>query len=475
MINFEAEGNKFFLGYFSNYIPPGHFVLNKARLFVNPTESLQSSFMLNVSGTVSNLTAPTEVQMNANDVSIVSDNIRDRAIIIQSMDDSPLSVVGYAEEFTSSDTWKVLPNVYLPVMNYEYYAISVSIARIPIDPEEDYDYEGEEFLPPIGNSVIIIITSEKDTEITINLNRDVRITAPDLLQQIPEGEFKADVPVTIQLPNEAQTLSLTSVEDLTGSRITSNKPLTLISGHECGTVPDNIQFCDHLVEQIPPTATWGESFITCPTAQRNAYDLFKVVASRDDTVVNVSCTGERPFEILTLQKGDFDNINVSSSTYCYITSNRPVLVVQFSVVSSVDNVFRGDPFMVIIPPIEQYRSRYSLNTFLASDQQLLNFEINFINVLLPENIDPNGFRLNGNTVTQEFTSIPCDSRMGPMSPACGSAAQILITDGQFNITHEDPSATLNAVVYLWSYRTGSGYFAGMTQNPIACKFDKVQC
>ncbi len=472
--NFEAEGRKHFLGFFGNLEPSPFFVINKARLFVNSVESSSEAFMLNAAGTISANVAPSEVEMDADQVAIVNDRIRDRAIFIQSLNNNnSLSVVGYSEEFTSSDTWKALPCVYLPVVNYEYYAISVPVARIPVD--DDYAYEGEEFQPPVGNSAIIIVTSENDTELTITLTQDVSITAPDLLQQVPEGEFKAEMPVTIRLPNAVQSLYIASLDDLTGSRITSNKPIALISGHECGTIPDNFEFCDQLVEQVPPTATWGKSFITCPTAMRSAYDLFKVLAPRDDTVVEVSCTGERLFETLRLQKGEFNNVNVSSRTFCYITSNQPVLVVQYSVVSSVDSVFRGDPFMVIIPPIEQYRSSYNLNTFLSSQSRLRNFEDNFINVLLPDGVDPNGLRLNGSFIEAEFTSIPCDSRLGPQSPTCGSAAQISIPHGQFNLTHEDTSSVFNAIVYLLSYRVGTGYFAGMTQNPIGCKLHRAVC
>ena len=163
---------------------------------------------------------------------------------------------------------------------------------------------------------------------------------------------------------------------------------------------------------------------------------------------------------------------ISSSTFCYITSDQPVLVVQYSVLNSVDDVLLSDPFMAIIPPIEQYRSSYNLITFFTSSRRLRSFENGFINVLLPDGVDPNGLRLNGTLVEATFASIPCDSRLGQQSPTCGSAAQINITRGQFNLTHDDPTATLNAVVYLLSYRVGTGYFAGMTQTPLACELQK---
>ena len=70
------------------------------------------------------------------------------------------------------------------------------------------------------------------------------------------GTIQNDRVETLVL-NRMQTLYISSLDDLTGSRVVSNKPIAFISGHECGTLPNNVLFCDQLVEQIPPTSTWG--------------------------------------------------------------------------------------------------------------------------------------------------------------------------------------------------------------------------
>ena len=458
---FNAEGKRFYFGFFGNFDPPS-FEQNNIRLYINPVEESQSSFMLNVAGTASDNVAPTEITMKADERSIESDSVRDRAFVIES--NVSLSVVGYAEEFTSADTFKILPCIILPVSDYEYYAISVPLARIPVPDDDDYDYEFEQ---PQGNSAIVIVTTERDTELSISLTQRVAITAQDLLQQVPEGMFDVGVPATVRFPDAAQTLYIASVDDLTGSRITSNKPIAFISGHECGTLPDNFQYCDQLIEQVPPTATWGRRFITCPIEGRDVFDVFKLIASRDSSVINVSCTDDRPPQVFLLQKGEFTSFNVSSSTHCYVSSSRPVLLVQFSIVSSVDRVFNGDPFMVIIPPVEQYRSSYMISTLTPSFLFGGLPEQYFMNILLPEGVDSAGLRMNGNPLSENlmFVSVPCAS--GPGS--CGSSAQVSIPGGQHTLSHEDSTVTFGAIVYWSYYRIGSGYFAGMTQNPIACK------
>ena len=76
--------------------------------------------------------------------------------------------------------------------------------------------------------------------------------------------------------------------DLTGTSIVSNKPLTVISGHECGNVPDNVQYCEHLTEQIPATVNCGQQFLLTSYGGRPV-QYYKVIAAEGKTtyVVNI--------------------------------------------------------------------------------------------------------------------------------------------------------------------------------------------
>ena len=263
-----------------------------------------------------------------------------------------------------------------------------------------------------------------------------------------------------------QTLYPASDDDLTGSRVVSSKPISFISGHECGTVPFNIRFCDQLVEQLPPSATWGKRFITAPIASRSAVDVFRVVASRDITVVQSNCLQVS----LNLDAGEFTEFNVSSSSYCYFESSQPLLMVQFSVASDLDSVLEGDPFMVVIPPVEQYRNSYDISTFDSSDE--MNPGVNYINILVPaDSGSPEGVRFDGQPLPSsvQFIEISCIFR----EETCAYAAQMNITMASHLLSTLDPNATVNAIVYWLSFRVGHGYFAGMTQNPIACKSSLV--
>ena len=75
------------------------------------------------------------------------------------------------------------------------------------------------------------------------------------------------------LPGRFQIRSST---DLTGTVVSANKPVAVFSGSEWTSVGAD-KMGDHLVEQMPPTPTWGWDFITVPIATRRAGDIFRVL------------------------------------------------------------------------------------------------------------------------------------------------------------------------------------------------------
>ena len=463
---FVGEGNTFYLGFFSNFFPGDFFTRADTRLLVGVNEGEGVRFTVEARGRVTTYTTsrglPTEIDLD-NTLRLSSIQTRDKGIFVRSLQGEALSVVALAEEFTSVDSFKVLPCVYLPDSGYEYYAVSVPILRVELDYEEQYD--GPEFLDPLGNSAIVIVASEDDTIITLNLTRRVDISAAgDLVDQIGANAIEAGRLVTLIL-NRMQTLYISSLDDLTGSRVVSDKPIAFISGHECGTLPSNLLFCDQLVEQIPPTSTWGRRFITTSIASRTQYDMFKVVASRDGTVFSGQCTSSGDQLLMpvmaSLARGEVAALQIASNQSCYFEANNPVLLIQFSVSSNVDGVINADPFMVIIPPVEQYRTSYEIGTFQSSAVD----GANYLNILLPET-ESTCILLNDSCISTAFTAIPC---LQNSSSICARAVQVAVPPGTHSLANEDPQVAFSVVAYWHSFRVSHGYFGGATQRPIACE------
>ncbi len=181
----------------------------------------------------------------------------------------------------------------------------------------------------------------------------------------------AGIPYTINL-EQGQVYQLrtsTSIDsDLTGSIITSNKPVAVFGSANCANIPINSSACDHIVEQLPPVSTWGKSFISAPLKTRDA-DIYRFLASEDSTEIMVNGSLEA-----TLNTGDFYEQLYDSSMH--ISADKPIQVIQYSRGTSTDGVL-GDPFMMLIPPYEQFLGEYTIST---SD---VKFSANFINLVVP--------------------------------------------------------------------------------------------
>ena len=380
------------------------------------------------------------------DLKVVSIDERNKGIhLITNRRD--VSVVALSEEDTSADLFLVLPPVYLPYQ-YVYYAVSVernaSQSRL--------------------HSAILIVGTENETFVTLNLTAEVNIsTESDII-----GSGVSVKHISVNL-DEMDTLYVTSLESLTGSKVVSNKPITFISGHECGNIPTGLPFCDHMIEQIPPTATWGKEYFTVPLKSREDFDVFIILASEDDTVVTRVCSPGTTHSVFNITNaGGFVSMNISSEQYCSFTSNKPVLLVQFAVASDVDKV-DADPFMMIIPPFEQYRSEYLISTFEPRHGRDLAY---FVNVIVKANnrSDLNLILLNGSPVNESWSDIFCDVESSPC--AYGVQLDISISNTSQVLSDDGSGLSFSATVYAFGLRIGQGYPAAFNQRPVACKLSR---
>lgn len=198
-------------------------------------------------------------------------------------------------------------------------------------------------------------------------------TTVTITPSVTTGSRMAGVPYTVAM-NAGQTYQLqntdTASADLSGSLITSDKPIAVFGGHSCANIPNgDTYYCDHVVEQLPPTTTWGKSFVTMPLAARVGGDTFRILASDAATEVKINGT-----TVATLAAGAFHEQLITGPAT--ITSDKPVLVAQYSNGTTFDSVV-SDPFMMLIPPYEQFLAAYTVTT------PATGFDTNFINLVVP--------------------------------------------------------------------------------------------
>ena len=379
-----------------------------------------------------------------------------KTITIKASDDKLLTVVGVNEESASTDAFLALPKIVTKTGTYEYFVMSA----------ESSSLSGSTG----ARSFFAIITNEDDTTITINPKDIIRVPfAP--------GRFIPGRETAATIANKGTLIAGVSRTDLTGSRITSNKPLTLTSGHECTHLPINLPNCDHMVEYFPPTEAWGMKFFLVPLKTRSA-DGYRIMTSKDSTQCQVTCNDKagnpsHSEEIALQNAGDFRQFIYSNDRYCCVECNQPCLMVEYSLSSGYDNNLEADPFMSMIPPVEQYSKDYETIFFesLSLDTQGVRVKYDAqMNLVVPVECSPSGLRLEGNPVNKTFVDIKCSD-----GSVCGHGAQFDPTEntGVHTLTHTDPDCKFMFTIYGWDRENSYGYVAGMEVDPIAGKYFKL--
>jgi hypothetical protein len=294
-----------------------------------------------------------------------------------------------------------------------------------------YLVEGYMNVDIVEGTEFAVVAAQNGTTVTIN-------------PKVTTDGHTAGTPYTVNL-NQGQTYQLRNTDvspaDLSGSIVTSDKPIAVFGGHECANIPQGYVACDHVVEEMTPTATWGKSFVTEPLATRTGGDTFRYLADTDGTIVKVNGA-----TVATLNRGQlFEQILTAASA---ITSDKPILVTQYSNSSSFDGV-TSDPFEVIVPPSEQFLNSYTVTT------PATGFNTNFINVVAPT-ASLGSIKLDGVAVPgASFTAIPGTSFSG---------AQLPVALGSHTMDGAQP---FGITVYGFADYDSYGYPGGLSLAPVA--------
>lgn len=215
--------------------------------------------------------------------------------------------------------------------------------------------------------------------------------------------------------SKGQTYQYQQSANLTGTHITSNKNIAVMSGNQCANIPGSGYYaCDHIEEQMLPVNTWEKTFITVPLKTRLYGDTFRFVAAVDGTQISKDGT-----VIATLNAGQFYETIITSSSY--ITATQPIMALQYSNGTTYDDV-TSDPFMTLIPAINQFDTRHIINT--------PNGFTNYINIVVPT--------ANIGSIIMDGTAISSSNFTPVSGNSAYSTAQLSITEGSHVLTSSVP-------------------------------------
>ena len=336
---------------------------------------------------------------------------------IQVLADHDITCYGVNIRSKSSDAWLSLPE---DVLTNAYVVLAYPNGYSRFQSFEDYDTPSQ----------FAVVATEDGTTVRIDPSCQL------------EGRTRDQFTVTLDRGEiyNAQA-QLGTRQDVSGTEIKSNKPIAVYAGTRRAAVPLRVgNYRDHLVEQIPPLEVWGREAIITPHFPITSFStdtaIVRVLAAEDNTEWSIDGVAQPPLMRMIPQERPL----LSSM---YITAAKPIIVAQFEHSVNADdenNVpFPGDPFMMLVPPTEQFHNDYSFQAI--SHPEFADYG-HFINVVIPT-AAISSIRLDGAAVTATWVATPAPGY---------SYAQIQIAPGSHHMAADAPFG-----IYSYGFGPANSY------------------
>ena len=361
---------------------------------------------------------------------------RRKGLKVYSLDTEPISVI--ARSYRSEAdfmSYLALPCHKQPTTQYTYYVVST------------FGWSDQ-------TSQFMIIGCLNNSNVTIIPNND--ITVPS------DPQSTAAVNIIVSAGNSfnfvlhsLQTLFVSKPHvDLTGTKIISDSPLTIISGHEAARVPAGTFDADPIVTQLTPTITWGKTFLLPPHMGRSNGQSYKVIATNNETNAVKTCSTNYRSERIKFDENNTNWFYTTNNVYCSIISDQPIYVAQIGVSTQYAGCNFGDPSLNTVPPIEQYEHSTQFSS-------LLLIGTSYYSVVVPNDAYFNqSLLINGNLTNPPWVVI-----YGSGGSIYGYGYSTSFS-GTNTVAHPNPNGKLFVSIYGWTTNAGYSYVGGMKLNPI---------
>ena len=330
-------GNDFYTGFSESFSPTD---LSRLFIYVITEEStpVQVSLYNSSDAVIKTLTVQSnepasKFDLNGGELTVQNSTNLYKGLRVKAEGDKKIAVFASNTGFNTAAMFMVLPSYTYPgVQQYEYVALS-SVGQ--------------------KNSTVLLVAGEDNTTVTVQ---------PRVAIELPSAVTNGDDDMIVSpgqsytfMLQRMQSLLIESSEDLTSTKFTSDKPLSVISGHTCAQVPVNEGVCDQILEQIPPSLTWGRVFMSVPFMNRMRGAYYRMVTAQDSTSITIKC-GENSTTLFAVHSGDALSYHAPVNTSCSFVADRPILLGQYSAtkIDSLNVENFGTPLLMSVPPTEQY-------------------------------------------------------------------------------------------------------------------------
>ena len=355
-------------------------------------------------------------------------------------------MIGQNYASRTTDTYLALPTIKSKtVKEYVYYVMSVN--------------------SPNSYSGILIVVTEDNTVLRVKVTQSTTIYHSHTrrygwrrYRTYYDYSLSAGSQYSFTF-NRLETRYMQTSNDLSGTKIVTNKPVSIFSGHRCAYVPYNHGNCGYMIEQIPPVTFWGTVHYTTPLATRRSYTI-KVLAAFDGTNITIYCNDTA--QSYTLNEQKHLTRTLYNQEYCIIYSNKKVLVAQFS------GRHGEDPSMTLVSPSKNFVSKLQFSTF----QHATYYYPNYVNIIVmaqyyqPDSIYLKAGGLRMSLSTQEWTPIRASNNTEAY------ATKVTVLSGTVEIIHTNIAALMTAIVYGVAARNGYIHSGGLsiTVGKYACLY-----
>lgn len=366
-------------------------------------------------------------------------------------------------------------------------------SHVVIAPGHSHISQGATQLPRTGQ--MVVLATQDNTQVTVKASA-VTIAGAGI-PSFAKGESRV---FTLNSYEQLQLSSATSGadlecqslgggatwcrkdNDLTGTVVTSDKPVAMFAGHPCANVPFSRSYCDHVEEQLFPFATWGKSFVALPTFPLRLNnqmfsinpppDHFKIVAAcpvsqcPNGTLLTLSAppaaTAVLPANnCLAGTSLPANNCRLAGGSYIEfrslvpftLTADQPVAIAQFmpgqgNVTGLPTDPEQGDPSMILLPPIEQWRSKYTVLASTGLKDNYLGLSIDSTKV---QSVSVDGVLVTG---FQNVNGTPFQVKNHPV----GTGTHSIVVTPKTGVT---TTAGTGVTIYGYDAQVSYGYTGGL--------------
>jgi hypothetical protein len=352
-----------------------------------------------------NLSVPPAAMLSAYDVVATHS--------IQIVSDQPVSVYGLNYNQFASAAFTAYPDTLLGT-NY------CLMARASSDPD--------------GASELAIVATEDNTTVTISPSPTANLDnhASPYSTNLSQGE-------TYQINSEMDTDDYYT-NDVTGTWVTSDKPIGVYAGASVAFVPDNsYDWANPLVQEQMPVDSWGKQALAMGFAGRMNGDSYRVLAAADNTIVftNGMVAG-------TNQTGQFLDLIIDGPVQ--FQASQPIQVAHFANGSTFSGE-PGDPCEILLPPAGHYLE----TNIVFTPTNTPGFDENYLNLIVTQSAIANTL-LNG--------SLLAATNFVPIATSGYYGAQIPVEPGTNTVNSSHP---VGVEVYGFGTDDAYGYFGGVVK------------